>query len=75
MKLRQYAIELRLKAPQIKDELQLGSLNTVYRYLREEQIPERAIMRKIYVWSRGAVQPNDFYDLPDLSILSAEQAA
>jgi hypothetical protein len=31
-------------------------------------IPRKALMQRIYVATHGAVQPNDFYDLPRLSI-------
>lgn len=39
------------------------------------QVPRRQQMRAIYIDSRGAVPPNEFYDLPDLSALSAEREA
>jgi transcriptional regulator with XRE-family HTH domain len=32
-----------------------------------ERMPRRDMMVKIYRVTRGAVAPNDFYDLPDLS--------
>lgn len=33
---------------------------------RAGQIPDRGLMVRIYRETRGAVTPNDFYDLPDL---------
>lgn len=30
-------------------------------------VPRPKKMLKLYRWSRGAVTPNDFYDLPDLA--------
>jgi len=38
----------------------------VRRWRRGERIPNRDEMTRIYVWSNGAVQPNDFHDLPNL---------
>ena len=48
---------------------------TISRYERGRRLPEPAIMVKLYVLSRGAVQPNDFYDLPDPTIAEAEGVA
>jgi hypothetical protein len=67
MKLRQYAAERALSAPQVRQQLQLRSVNSVYRYYRGDAIPIPPIMRRIYCWSHGAVTPNDFYDLPVLA--------
>ncbi len=39
----------------------------------DARIPRPAEMRRIYVWSRGAVDPNSFYDLPLLPA-AADQA-
>jgi hypothetical protein len=38
------------------------------------RIPRKEAMRRIFAVTRGAVQPNDFYDLPDLPA-EREQAA
>lgn len=42
-------------------------LTTVARYEAGRRIPEPDIMRKIFVLTSGAVQPNDFYALPPLN--------
>jgi transcriptional regulator with XRE-family HTH domain len=31
------------------------------------RIPDRSTMPKVFAFTRGAVTPNDFYDLPDLA--------
>lgn len=38
------------------------------------QMPNRDILKAIYVTTRGAVQPNDFYDLPawEAALICAE---
>ena len=38
----------------------------IRRFARGERIPRPATMARIYLWSGGAVTPNDFYDLPAL---------
>ena len=38
-------------------------VSTMRRYLRGERIPERDIMRRIFVVSNGQVTANDFYGL------------
>jgi hypothetical protein len=51
---------------------ELGTdVSTVFRWELEEghsdkRIPTRGFMRRLYVLSKGAVEPNDYYDLPDL---------
>ena len=37
----------------------------------DSRIPHRAMMIRFFILSQGAVQPNDFYDLPDLAALAA----
>lgn len=56
------------------------SVRAVWRYMLpphdpRAQIPHRAVMRRIFIQTGGKVRPDDFYDLPDLSTLSAERAA
>lgn len=36
------------------------------RYCRKERIPQGRRMRRIVQVTEGAVQPNDFYDIPEL---------
>lgn len=45
------------------------------RAVKGEVIPRKDVVVRTYIWSRGVVTPDDWYDLPDLSTLSAEQAA
>ncbi|WP_417905433.1 hypothetical protein [Candidatus Tisiphia endosymbiont of Micropterix aruncella] len=37
----------------------------IYRYLYEAAIPREKIMMKIFITTRGAVTPNDFYGATD----------
>ena len=39
---------------------------TVSRMCAGIHIPRKEVMRRIFIETQGAVQPNDFYDLPDL---------
>jgi len=32
------------------------------------RVPRKKIVERIYAWSGGRVQPNDFYDLPPLTV-------
>ncbi|MCJ8158835.1 helix-turn-helix domain-containing protein [Sphingomonas sp. LaA6.9] len=41
-------------------------LSTVARYEKGLRTPDDATMVRIYVFTEGEVQPNDFYELPDL---------
>lgn len=43
------------------------SLNTASRWARRLMVPAPKKMLQIYLWTHGAVTPNDFYDLPDLT--------
>lgn len=45
---------------------------TVSKYLAGNRIPRKAEMLKIFQITNGAVTPNDFYDLPDLSAPSGD---
>lgn len=40
----------------------------------DARIPRPAEMRRIYVWSHGAVDPNSFYDLPVLPASAGAEA-
>ena len=47
---------------------ELGCIvTTIARYEARRRKPDDDMMVKIYLISNGAVQPNDFYDLPPLS--------
>ena len=39
----------------------------------DRRLPSEAIMVKIYALTRGAVEPNDWYDLPDLGAMAAAE--
>ena len=65
MKLRQWRISAKITQPELADAL--GTvLSTVARYENGTRMPEPETMRTIYTVTDGAVQPNDFYDLPPL---------
>lgn len=40
---------------------------TWYDWETGRRIPDRSYMPKLYRYTRGAITPNDFYDLPDLA--------
>ena len=44
---------------------------TISRYCNGEQIPRTSEMVGIYVTTKGAVDPNSFYPLPDLKATRA----
>ena len=41
------------------------TVTAVVRYLKGQRIPEANIMKRIFEFTKGRVQPNDFYDLGD----------
>lgn len=49
--------------------------STLSCWVHKGSIPNKATMRAIYVATAGQVEPNDFYDLPDLSEPSARADA
>lgn len=65
MKLAEWRRNQRLTQQQLADDL--GCIVTsVARYETGLRRPEDAVMQKIYQRTGGAVQPNDFYELPPL---------
>lgn len=55
----------------VADALDINDIATVFRWEQEpgvssRRIPTEGYMRRLYRVTRGAVTPNDFYDLPDL---------
>lgn len=47
-----------------------------WRYAHDKRIPRRAHAISIYLFTKGAVAPNDFYDLPPLQLeLQQSEAA
>lgn len=39
----------------------------IYRILAGKRMPREDLIKKIYVFTGGAVDPNSFYDLPELA--------
>lgn len=50
-------------------------VTTVARYEAGARIPGPTVMIDIYTLTGGAVQPNDFYDLPPLAASKMREAA
>lgn len=66
MKLGPWRRENKLTIGRLAEKLARSDM-TVSRYCNERRIPEPETMRRIYVVTQGEVQPNDFYDLPELT--------
>jgi hypothetical protein len=47
----------------------------VSRYVNRGAVPQPDVMRQIFVVTCGAVTPDDFHDLPELSPAPSEAAA
>lgn len=47
---------------QVAEELGTSQAN-VSRWSSGESLPEATLIKKIYDWSGGEVQPNDFYEV------------
>lgn len=45
----------------------------VWRYRKGVQIPTPQFMGRLYLFTAGAVTPNDFYDLPALPMAQADE--
>jgi hypothetical protein len=50
-------------------------VSSVQRYVTDERVPGKKTMVRIYVETRGEVQPNDFFDLPDLAELVSQSTS
>lgn len=74
MKLGDWRREKGLTQQDVADAIECV-LPTVARYEAGSRVPEQDAMRRIFVFTRGAVRPDDFYDLPDLDRIEAELAA
>lgn len=66
MRLDQWRIEQGLNIQQLADRIPTTH-TAAWRYCRGIRVPNRATMPAIYRVTAGQVQPNDFYDLPQLS--------
>lgn len=73
MKLGPWRRENKLTIGQLAEKLARSDM-TVSRYCNERRIPEAETMRRIYLVTQGAVEPNDFYDLPELAAAGNGQA-
>jgi len=62
MRLAQWLKDQDVSVPAFQERIGVRSRNTVYRYLRGEQVPEPKVMRRIIAATAGAVTANDFYD-------------
>lgn len=69
MKLAAYLTMNEIKQRMMAEALSLHIL-TVNRWCTGRSMPTRSDMLRIYRWTNGEVQPNDFYDLPDLAVAS-----
>jgi hypothetical protein len=56
----------RKRVPWLAEKLGV-SYPSAYRYIYQCRLPDQKHIIAIYILTRGAVQPNDFYDLPDLT--------
>lgn len=65
----------KLSAAEWGRKVGIPSRASAARYVKGMRMPPSSVIVATYVLSGGRVTPNDFYDLPDLSTLSAEQAA
>jgi transcriptional regulator with XRE-family HTH domain len=75
MRLREWRAQRNLSADQAAPILGIASGSTLARYERGARLPRKREMVDIFIATRGAVDPNSFYDLPDLAGLPAEHAA
>lgn len=70
MRIGEYLTMNGLTQRQMAEALDVHTL-TVNRWANSRALPGRKDMVRIFVWTHGAVTPNDFYDLPDLDALQA----
>lgn len=61
MQLDKYLRQNEISVPAFQARIGVRSRNTVYRYLRGDQIPKREIMRRIVEATGGQVTPSDFF--------------
>lgn len=70
MKIRSYITEAKIKICEAADALEV-STQCLHQWISGKRVPQPEKMIAIYRWSGGKVQPNDFYELPDLSSVDA----
>lgn len=61
MNLDQWLAAFEVTVPHFAGRIGVRSRNTVYRYIRGEQVPEARVMRAIIRETAGLVEPNSFY--------------
>ncbi|MBE0505875.1 MAG: helix-turn-helix transcriptional regulator [Marinospirillum sp.] len=62
MRLKEYRDALNIPFTKAAEDLQISG-SQLSRYETKGQIPSPEIMNRIREWSKGCVQPNDFYEL------------
>lgn len=63
MRLKDWRIANNVTLAQLADELNVA-VSTIVRWENGERDPDRAAKERIFLATRGAVEPNDFYDMP-----------
>lgn len=66
MKIRSYITETKIKICDAASALGV-STQCLHQWISGKRVPQPEKMIAIYRWSGGKVQPNDFYELPDLA--------
>jgi len=61
VQLRQYLTDRNIPIAAFADRIGV-SVQAVHRYLTGERLPRRDVMERIRIETRGAVQPNDFFE-------------
>lgn len=61
MKLKSYIKENRIKIKELTDLVGVSQM-TIWRWCAGTAIPRKEAMTKILNWSKGRVQPQDFYE-------------
>lgn len=64
MLFKEYMRQHKKKLKDCSNELGL-SIPTIQRYTIEKRRPLYNHMRKLFLWSNGAVEPNDFYPIDE----------
>lgn len=67
MKLQRYLQEKQIGVVEMSKQLGLPQ-STCSMWLTEKRIPSKESMQKIYEWSGGQVEPNDFYNINETEI-------
>jgi DNA-binding transcriptional regulator YiaG len=65
VELKRYLREHRLVAPEFARLVQTQP-DAVRKWIKRDRLPGPESMKAIFKVTKGAVQPNDFYDLPKL---------